>query len=115
MLSYCIREYLTVDGGSPFDEWLQGLRDPRVRARIRTRLDRASLGNLGDCASVGEGVFELRLFHGPGYRVYYGLHDATVLVLLYGGVKGSQRRDIRTAKAYWSDYRRREIGNQQKV
>ena len=115
MLKLDIQEYLTKTGKSPFNEWLEGLRDIRARARVRTRLDRVSLGNLGDYASVGEGVFELRLFYGPGYRVYYGLPGATVVVLLCGGTKDTQQRDIRTAKAYWTDYRRRESDNQQKV
>jgi putative addiction module killer protein len=115
MLCFCVREYLTADGRSPFNDWLLSLRDLKARARIRTRLDRVSLGNLGDSASVGEGVFELRLFYGPGYRVYYGLRDVNKVLLLFGGTKGTQQRDIRTAKAYWSDYRRRNSGNQQKI
>ena len=71
MLRYRLREYITADGRSPFNDWLEGLRDIRARARVDTRLDRASLGNFGDHASVGGGVFELRIFYGPGYRVYY--------------------------------------------
>ncbi len=107
MLKLDLQEYLTKTGQSPFNDWLVGLRDLRARARVRTRLDRVSLGNLGDYASVGDGVFELRIFYGPGYRVYYGLKSATVMLLLLGGTKGTQRRDIRTAKAYLADYRRR--------
>jgi putative addiction module killer protein len=112
---FSVREYLTADGHSPFNEWLQGLRDLKARARIRTRLDRVSLGNLGDHASVGEGVFELRFFFGPGYRVYYGLEGDTKMVLLGGGTKDTQKRDIRIAKVYWNDYRKRNSGNQQKI
>jgi len=111
MLCFNVREYLTPDGRSPFNEWLLGLRDLKGRARIRTRLDRVKLGNLGDHAPVGDGVFELRLFYGPGYRVYYGLLGATVVLLLCGGTKGTQKKDIRTAKSYWTDYWRRNSDN----
>jgi len=73
MLKLNLQEYLIKNGRSPFNEWLEGLRDLQARARVETRLDRASLGNLGDYASIGSGVFELRIFHGPGYRVYCSL------------------------------------------
>ena len=115
MFDLSVREYLTVDGISPFNEWLLGLRDLKARARIRTRLDRVSLGNLGDYQPVGDGLFELRFFFGPGYRVYYGLQDDTNVVLLNGGIKDTQQRDIRIAKVIWNDYRKRNNGNQQKI
>lgn len=111
MLKFKLREYLTRNGQSPFNDWLLGLKDLKGRARVRTRLDRVSLGNLGDYASVGGGVFELRMFYGPGYRVYYSLEDDNVMLLLLGGTKGTQRGDIRTAKAYLADYRKRQNGN----
>ncbi|HJZ39539.1 MAG TPA: type II toxin-antitoxin system RelE/ParE family toxin, partial [Bacteroidales bacterium] len=79
---YQIREYLTEDGRSPFSEWLNKLRDIRARARIRTRLDRVSLGNMGDYAAAGDGIYELRIFYGPGYRVYYGITENNTVVLL---------------------------------
>ena len=106
-----IREYLSENGQSPFDSWLIGLRDLRARARVDTRLNRASLGNFGDYASVGGGVLELRIFYGPGYRVYYSLVGESVVLLLLGGTKGTQKRDIQIAKAYLADYRKRESGN----
>lgn len=108
--TYQIREYLTSDGNSPFAEWLDRLRDIRAKARIRTRLDRARLGNLGDHHSVGEGVSELRIFYGSGYRIYYGLDRGVIILLLCGGTKASQSRDITAAKAYWRDYRSRSDG-----
>lgn len=111
MLKFKIREYLTENGQSPFDIWLIGLHDLRARARVDTRLNRASLGNFGDYASVGGGVLELRIFYGPGYRVYYSLVGENVMLLLLGGTKGTQKRDIQIAKAYLADYRKRESGN----
>jgi putative addiction module killer protein len=112
MLKLNLQEYLIKNGRSPFNEWLEGLRDLQARARVETRLDRASLGNLGDYASIGSGVFELRIFHGPGYRVYYSLEGETVMLLLFGGMKGTQQRDIRVAKAYLADYRKQQSGKQ---
>lgn len=102
-----LRIYVTEDGREPFSEWLSTLRDTKARAKIRVRLDRASLGNFGDCRGVGEGVQELRVDSGPGYRVYFAQEDATMVLLLCGGDKGTQVKDIETAKRYWSDYKRR--------
>jgi putative addiction module killer protein len=81
-----------------FDAWLQGLKDLRARARVQARLDRLALGNPGDVRSVGEGVSELRVDHGPGYRVYYVRHGEAVVLLLCGGDKRTQVQDIKTAK-----------------
>lgn len=108
--SYEFREYETTDGRSPFADWLEELRDRRARARISARLARARLRNLGDYRSVGEGVYELRIFYGPGYRVYFGFESKRVILLLVGGTKATQQRDIATAKSYWADYRSREDG-----
>ncbi|MBX3056350.1 MAG: type II toxin-antitoxin system RelE/ParE family toxin [Anaerolineae bacterium] len=100
-------EYLTEDDRNPFREWLEGLRDQQARAKIRVRLNRIRLGNFGDCKSVGSGISELRIPHGPGYRIYFGRKGDTVVILLYGGDKSTQSRDIALAKAYWNDYLRR--------
>ena len=102
-----LREYLTENGQNPFRTWLEGLRDRQARAKIRVRLNRIRLGNFGDSKSVGDGVSELRIPHGPGYRVYFGRKDNTVVILLYGGDKKSQSRDIALAQEYWRDYLRR--------
>lgn len=107
MLRYRLREYATPDGRKPFNEWIRGLRDIHARARIRTRLDRLELGNLGDHVSVGGGVRELRVFFGPGYRVYFSLENRNVILLFTGGTKATQRNDIALAKTYGTDYRRR--------
>ena len=82
-----------------FATWLTGLRDERARARILKRLDRARDGNLGDVAPVGEGVSEMRIFYGPGYRVYFIQRGSELIVLLCGGDKSMQGRDIEEAKA----------------
>ena len=86
------------DGQVPFEEWLDDLNDKRAVARILARLARVRQGNLGDCKSVGEGVSELRVDYGPGYRVYFGQKGRTLVVLLCGGDKRTQDRDIRQAK-----------------
>lgn len=82
-----------------FATWLAGLRDDRARARILKRLDRAQAGNLGDVAPVGEGVSEMRIFYGPGYRVYFIQRGSELIVLLCGGDKSTQAADINEAKA----------------
>ena len=99
--------YETEDGQAPFSEWLASLRDIKARAKIRVRLDRVSLGNLGDCHGVGDGVQELRIDYGPGYRVYFGQIGAAIVLLLCGGDKSTQAEDIEQATRYWNEYRRR--------
>ncbi len=105
-----LRIYETTDGRRPFDEWLDGLKDKAILARIVARLNRVALGNLGDVKSVGAGVSELRLAFGKGYRVYFAQEKDRIILLLSGGDKGSQERDIREAKVYLQDYRRRDHG-----
>jgi putative addiction module killer protein len=102
-----ILEYLTESGQNPFRKWLEGLRDRQARAKIRVRLNRIRLGNFGDCKSVGGGVNELRIPYGPGYRVYFGRKGNEVVILLYGGHKKTQSKDIALAQEYWEDYLRR--------
>jgi putative addiction module killer protein len=94
-----------------FDEWLENLRDERAKARIIARLERLerlerlAAGNQGDVKPVGDGVSELRINYGPGYRVYYMQHGAELIVLLCGGDKSTQDKDIRKAKEIASDWR----------
>jgi putative addiction module killer protein len=83
----------------PFDAWLRGLRDRIAKARILARLRAAELGNWGDCQAVDDGVSEMRVHVGPGYRIYFARRGASVYWLLYGGDKSSQKRDIGAAKA----------------
>ena len=80
-----------------FARWIDGLRDTRARARVLTRIERLAAGNPGDVASVGEGVAELRVDYGPGYRVYFKTHGRSLLILLAGGDKSTQGKDIRAA------------------
>jgi putative addiction module killer protein len=80
-----------------FEQWLGRLRDEKGKARILSRLDSAALGNFGDCLPVGEGVSEMRIHFGPGYRVYFTRRGTFVYVLLIGGDKSTQRRDIKRA------------------
>jgi len=100
--------YETEHGHCPFISWLEGLRDIRARARIKKRLDRVELGNLGDVRSVGEGVSELKIDYGPGYRVYFAETGSTLILLLCGGDKSTQRQDILKAQQYWTDFQRRQ-------
>ena len=88
-----------------FDRWLTDLRDRKARAKIETRIRRLSLGNPGDAKPVGEGISEMRIDYGPGYRVYFTRRGPVVVVLLCGGDKGSQDRDIALAKAVAAQWR----------
>ena len=100
-----LQAYRTSNGREPFTEWLISIHDRNTRNRIERRLDRIRSGNFGDCGSVGDGVFEVRLHFGPGYRVYFGEVDDTIVFLLCGGDKSSQERDIERAQRYWLDYK----------
>lgn len=92
-------------GKEPFTEWLAGLRDQRGRRIILSRIGRLEQGLYGDSHAVGEGVLELRVFFGPGYRVYFGEEAGHRIILLCGGDKDSQDQDIQAAKEYWREYK----------
>ncbi len=102
-----LRIYQTRHGKKPFADWLQGLADRQARSRIQARLARVALGNFGDARSVGSGVMELRIDWGPGYRAYFGRQGRIVVILLCGGDKRTQQRDIADAKEYFRDYQQR--------
>ncbi len=104
LVAQTVRLYLARSGTSPFEEWFDGLSDIRARARILARIARLRAGNPGDWKAVGTGVFELRIDYGPGYRLYFGREGSDLVILLVGGAKGSQRRDIQRAQVYWHDY-----------
>lgn len=100
--------YQTRSGKSPFEGWLEGLKDRRAVARIRARLNRlAYLGHAGDFKPAGRGVYELKIHFGPGYRVYFAKHKEAIILLLCGGDKGTQDHDIKKAVEYWEDYKQR--------
>lgn len=102
-----VRKYRGVDGVVPFDRWMSRLKDQRAKARVLIQLDRLGLGLPGDWKSVGAGIFELRIREGKGYRVYFGREGNSIVILLCGGDKSTQRRDINVARAYWDEYRSR--------
>ncbi|MDZ4676090.1 MAG: type II toxin-antitoxin system RelE/ParE family toxin [Oligoflexia bacterium] len=101
-----VKEYVTDSGKSPFREWLDSL-DNVFKARVQARIFRFELGNLGDYKSVGDAVLEVRLDFGPGFRIYFGLDGGKIILLLMGGSKSTQSRDIKKAQALWLDYKKR--------
>ena len=93
-------------GREPFNQWLNSIKDTRTLARIDNRLGHLRVGNFGDSRRLSSGVFELRLHFGPGHRIYYGRLGNEIVVLLAGGDKSSQAKDIAKAQQYWEDYKR---------
>lgn len=102
-----VKYYITEDGREPVVEWLKGLKGSRERGVVRARISRLQLGNPGDSKSVGDGIWELRVDTGPGYRVYYARSGNVTMLLLCGGSKKSQNSDIALAKEYWTKYKSR--------
>ncbi len=107
-----IAYYATDAGKLPFREWYMGLRDHGAKAIISQRLDRVSLGLMGDWKFLSDGVYELRVNYGPGYRIYFGQDGQKLVLLLCGGDKKSQDRDIKTAKKYWENYQTQKRSKQ---
>jgi putative addiction module killer protein len=101
-----LRYYLTSGGEKPFEDWFTGL-DAASAAKVAVALARLEQGNLSNVKGVGEGVLEYRIDWGPGYRVYFGRDGDVLVVLLTGGTKKRQQRDIEAAKASWADYKQR--------
>lgn len=104
MIAREIKKLELQNGLVPFDEWFDSLRDRKMQTAVDARLARVRAGNFGDYKAVGGGVFELRIVLGPGLRVYYGLHGKEVVVLVGGGDKSSQARDIRRAQQLWQQF-----------
>ncbi len=102
-----VLDYLSPDGKDPFIQWLAGLADRQARARILVRVQRMAAGNFGDCKPLQDGVWELRIDHGPGYRVYYAQAGKRLILLLAGGDKRKQQADIAAALAHWNDWQHR--------
>ncbi len=102
-----IFEYKRKDGKSPFGKWLDSL-DERAEAKVQTAVRRMREGNFSNAKPIGQGVSEFRLNFGPGYRIYFGRDGDRLVVLLGGGTKKGQRRDIETAKKLWVEYKARK-------
>ncbi|TVQ80106.1 MAG: type II toxin-antitoxin system RelE/ParE family toxin [Bradymonadales bacterium] len=100
-----IKVYQGKDGGQPFTDWLVSIKDLTARAKIRAFIDRVALGgSKKNVEPLGDGVFELKLDYGPGYRIYFGEKRNQIIILLYGGTKRRQQKDIDLAKEYWRAY-----------
>lgn len=98
-----LRHYITPEGKVPFVDWVNRLKDPVIRLRIRRRLDRVAMGNYGDYKHVGDGICELKFDFGPGYRIYFAEEGNVFVILFCGGDKSSQVKDIKIAKMYWQE------------
>jgi putative addiction module killer protein len=101
-----LRYYLAADGKSPFEDWFLDLNAPAA-AKVTVALARLEQGNFSNVKGVGEGVLEYKIDHGPGYRVYFGRDGELLVILLTGGTKRRQDKDVDAAKDFWSDYKRR--------
>ncbi|MEM9128198.1 MAG: type II toxin-antitoxin system RelE/ParE family toxin [Pseudomonadota bacterium] len=104
-----LRLYETAEGKCPFDEWFNVL-DAKAAVKVTAALTRMELGNFGDVKPVGQGVSERRIDFGPGYRIYFGRVGDEIVILLCGGSKKRQQKDIEAAKACWNEYKRRKKG-----
>lgn len=102
-----VRIYTDTQQRAPFEQWLHDLKDRTARAKIRARLERVKAGNFGDCRPLRDGVQELRVDHGPGYRVFLSRQGPVVVLLLCGSDKGDQDRAIRQAIEYLTDWKQR--------
>ena len=102
---YDVRVLTLSGGGCPVAQWYGEIREVIVRARILARIERLRTGNLGDAKSVGQGVHEIRLDIGPGYRIYFAIVGNTMIVLIAAGDKGTQQRDITRAQRLWKEHK----------
>lgn len=107
MFEFQLIPFVADNEKEPFTDWILGL-DRTTRKRILARLARIQAGNFGDCKSVDEGIFELRLFFDNGHRIYFGKDGKTLIILLCGGSKDTQNKDIEKAKKYWHQYNKRK-------
>lgn len=105
---YTVEYFVDADGNAVVDTWRKQLADKQASMRIAMRIDRLERGAFGDCKPLGEGVWELRIDYGPGYRLYYSMTGKTIILLLCGGDKRKQNADIERAVTYLKDYRRRK-------
>lgn len=108
MSTFEIEHYVRLDGHVPYEDFFAALKDVETKVIVRARLNRVRLGNFGECRSVGEGVHELKIDFGPGYRVYFGKVGLSVVLLLCGGSKRNQSKDIASAIGYFADFKKRK-------
>lgn len=104
---YIIEYYRSPNGAEPFREWRNALRDIQARAIVDRRIRRLQIGLFGDCESINDGVHELRIDVGKGYRVYFGNAGENIILLLVGGNKKTQPKDIKLAKEFWNEHKKR--------
>ena len=105
---YTVEYFVDADGNAVLDTWLRQLAEKEASARVTTRIRRLKRGAFGDCKPLKEGVWELRIDYGPGYRLYYSMVGKTIILLLCGGDKRKQTADIERAVTYLKDYKRRQ-------
>lgn len=113
-MNYDIQYYLNSNAVNVAGKWLRSLRDPIAKAKITKRISRFEHGNFGDHKPCREGVWEMRVDEGPGYRVYYAFSGRQIILLLCGGDKTTQDADINTAVSYWEDWKERQQDDQKK-
>jgi len=101
-----VHEFIDENGRSPYKVWLESLGDKRAQAKIILQIDRMELGNFGDSQPIGNGLSELRIHHGPGYRIYYAREGKNIYLILCGGDKSSQKKDIKLAKNIWAEHKK---------
>ena len=100
-----IKAYKSEQGNVPYKKWIFSIKDKAVSTNITRRIQRIQWGNPGNFKAFSGGICELKLNFGPGYRIYYGMDGKTMIILLHGGDKSTQRKDIEKAKTYWQDYK----------
>jgi len=103
-----VRNYITPDGRNPFRQWFTRLKEKKTQAIVAKRIERLQRGNLGDFRRLNGDLYELRIHYGPGYRVYFGDLGSEIVILLCGGAKRTQQRDIQRAKDYWNELKNRD-------
>ena len=99
-----ILHHTTSTGNNPYQRWYMRLKDQRAQIAISNRISRLRSGNFGDFKRLSTDLYELRIHYGPGYRVYFGIFQRDIVILLCGGTKGTQPRDIIRAQNYWNDF-----------
>lgn len=102
---HLLKALVLENGSCPVEDWLKSIKDTQAKQRVQSRLDRIERGNMGDCKPVGDGIFEFRMDFGPGYRLYYAATGTTLVVLLVGGDKSTQDKDILLAQKLWEEYK----------